>query len=115
MAVNFSPLTEELDRVCLDFANKAMRLASTNAPKDSGALAGSIDLHFLGTGKYKISTNAAGSNGFEYPARIEAGEWVVPNANNKRGAIWFKGNWHLAAAPSSKSHFMKNTVSSLHI
>ena len=116
MAVNLYGVTRDmLQTVCDEFADRAVRTASSNAPVDSGQLAMSIHVIPQGIGRYMVTTAANGINGFPYPARIEAGDWVIPNANNKRGAIWFHGNWHLAAAPSTRSHFMENTVNSLHI
>lgn len=111
----YTPTRKLLMQACNEVADKAMRMAQVNAPKDSGRLAMSIEWISQGIGRYTVITNAVGDNGFPYPARIEAGEGVVPNSRNKYGAIWFKGNWHLAAAPSTQSGFMKKTVSNLHI
>lgn len=104
-----------LVQACNEVADLAVREASSNAPKDSGNLAEHIHWISHGIGRYVVITNSVGANRFPYPARIEKGQWVFPNAKNKRGAIWFKGKWRLAAAPSTQSGFMNKTVSNLHI
>lgn len=119
MATNLYGVTRDmLTRICDDFANKAVEVAKGNAPVamyNGGRLRDSIHVISQGIGRYRVTTAANGDNGFPYPARVEAGDWVYPSASNKRGAIYFYGSWHLCAAPSTRSHFMEDTVSSLHI
>ena len=102
------------------FAQKVVMTEESLAPWDSGQLASSITAIKNGLGSYTVTTNASGSNGFEYPARIEAGQAVYPtgkyvhNFYDGRGlvpAIYYKGKWHEMANPSKRSHFAKKTVS----
>lgn len=103
-----------------NIATRAMLQASGNAPYDSGNLAASIEWHSRGFGKYTVKTNAVGSNGVAYPARIEAGDPVFPNQKRQGWAyyprgIWYHNQWHSSARASSKSHFMEKTVENFRI
>lgn len=118
-------VVEALDRL----ADDGVSIAKSNAPHDSGALEDSIHKEVTGLYSRKVTTNAAGSSGkkankkrFEYPARIEAGDEVIPSGRYKHNfgagpepAIWFKGRWHKKAGASAKSGFMEKTMNMLHI
>lgn len=102
------------------FVKKVVMTEKSLAPWDTGRLASSIAPIKHKIGSYTVSTNAAGDNGVEYPARIEAGDAVYPtgrymhNFYDGRGlvpAIYYKGKWHEMANPSHRSHFAKKTVS----
>ena len=97
-----------------NFAEGAVKIAKGNAPKDSGKLIASINMYKTGRYSYLVTTDAVGSNGFDYPARVEAGEAVYPNPNGP-GYIWFHGGPHLFASDSAQSHFMQRTMEMLHI
>lgn len=98
-------------------ADKAVILEKHNAPVSSGKLMASIHKIAIDRFSYVITTNASGDNGFQYPARIEAGQAVVPTqAKALRFSV--KGGkpfYTKYAKPSSKSHFAKNTKDNLHI
>lgn len=96
--------------------------AKANAPVASGQLAGSISAVRDGMWHWTVSTHASGANNFEYPARIEAGEPVIPTGNfthnfgaGQEPAIWFYGTWHKKASASNRSHFMQITMSQFRI
>lgn len=97
-------------------ATKAVNMAKDYAPVDTGQLRGSIQKRKIGKASWQITTFAYGDNGFEYPARIEAGQGVrVTHAKVLRFVSHGVEVHTKYAAPSSKSHFAKKTISSLHI
>ena len=102
------------------FVKKIIMTERSLAPWDTGKLANSIHSVKLGLCDYIITTNAVGTNGVAYPARIEAGDAVYPTGRFKvdfhdgRGpvpAIYYKGKWHELARASKQSHFALKTVS----
>lgn len=105
-----------IEKAASQIADKAVVIEKSNAPVSSGKLMASI--HKVSTSRfsYIITTQAFGDNGFQYPARIEAGQAVVPTVAKK---LHFVVHGHEVytkrAAASSKSHFAKNTMSNLHI
>lgn len=115
MAVNLVGTVEKLiDKGASDFVEQTRMTAVSNAPVDTGMLAGSISWQKVSLGSYIVSTHAAGYNGFEYPARIEAGEGVAATRkkalhfwSSKYGEVYAK-----SVGASAKSHFMRNTVNS---
>lgn len=108
------PIRKVVDQAADMLAKQAVAKAKANAPVDSGKLAGSIVPMDEGIGHRTIMTNAVGSNGVAYPARIEAGDPVTPRPGNKRG-LWYHGRYHKASRPSKRSHFMKRTMGDIHI
>ena len=113
MAVNLvAPIEQVILTVGDDLANKAVEIAKGNAPVDTGQLSASINTYKTSKWSWRVLTDAYGWNGFEYPARIEAGEAVYPT---KKNYVWFHGQPHLFASASGQSHFMKKTMESLHI
>ena len=103
-----------------EFAENAVKIAKGNAPHDSGHLIASINTYKTSKWSYIVTTDARGSNKFEYPARIEAGEEVHPNQKRQGWAyqpraIWYHGTWHNMARASAQSGFMEKTMGMLHI
>ena len=121
MAVKLYSTVEKLiDKGGDLFVQKVIMTEKSLAPWDTGRLANSIMSIKHKVGSYTVTTNAAGDNGVEYPARIEAGDAVYPtgrymhNFYDGRGlvpAIYYKKKWHEMANPSHQSHFAKKTVS----
>lgn len=109
-------ITELVEDASEKIALKAVDMAKGYAPVDTGQLKASIKQHRTGLASWMISTDAYGDNGFQYPARIEAGQAVVAT-NHKALHFVAHGHevWTKRAAPSSKSHFAKKTISYLHI
>lgn len=97
-------------------ADKAVVLEKSKAPVSSGNLMASIHKEATSRFSYIITTNASGDNGFQYPARIEAGQAVVPT-RAKYLHFYVHGNevYTKRAKASIKSHFAKNTKDNLHI
>jgi len=109
-------VTELIDDASSKIALKAVDMAKGYAPVDTGQLKASIMQHKMGLASWLISTDAYGDNGFQYPARIEAGQEVVAtHAKALRFVTHGHEVWTKRAAPSSKSHFAKKTISNLHI
>lgn len=125
MAVHFEATLRNLFNEAGDQIVKRFEAqAKTNAPHDSGRLAASIHTVKDGEFHWTVSTHASGDNGFQYPARIEAGEPVVPSGKYHhnfggslgwRPAIWYKDAWHTGAKPSIQSHFMERTIAQFRI
>lgn len=101
-----------LDRV----TNDAVNIAKSNAPVgDTGQLSGNIHSEVISRWGRRVTTSAYGPyKGFEYPARIEAGEEVHPRPGNKKG-LYYRGRWHRMSRASNESHFMEHTMQILHI
>lgn len=105
-----------LEDAALKIAQKAVVTEKGFAPVSSGRLMASI--HYIKTGKcaYIVTTQAFGDNGFQYPARIEKGQPVVPTqAKALHFVVHGKSVYTKYAKPSAKSRFAKNTISNLHI
>lgn len=83
--------------------------AKSYAPVDTGNLRANIYAYQVSEFHWIVTTNSHGENRFEYPARIEMGEEVLPSPGNTRG-IWFHKKWHSKARATSQPHFMRNTV-----
>lgn len=125
MAVHFEATLRNLFNEAGDQIVKRFEAqAKTNAPHDSGRLANSITSVKDGEFHWTVSTHASGDNGFEYPARIELKQPVIPSGRYmhyfpKLGqvlpAIWYKGGWHTGAKPSGQSEFMKRTIAQFRI
>lgn len=121
MAVRlYDGVVELIDKGGDLFAEKVAMTERSLAPWDSGNLATHIKPVKRKLGSYIVSTNSVGKNGVAYPARIEAGQAVLPtgkymhNFYDGRGlvpAIYYKGKWHERANPSKQSHFAQKTVS----
>lgn len=109
-------LVEAVEKIIHDggqqFVNKVVVVEKSLAPVSSGKLMTSI--HALPTGKFSwvVTTNAFGDNGFQYPARIEAGQGVVAtNAKALHFVVHGKEVYTKSVGASSKSGFAKKTVS----
>lgn len=96
-----------IDTQADEFVNEVVAYEKSIAPVDTGRLVASIHSEKMGLGSYIVTTAAYGDNGFEYPARIEAGQAVYPT---RAKALWYHDSWHSMARPSSRSHFARNTV-----
>ena len=106
-----------IDTQADEFVSEVVAYEKSIAPVDTGRLVASIHSEKMGLGSYIVTTDAYGDNGFEYPARIEAGQAVYPTGKFMHNfgdglvpAIYFKHAWHEMARPSSRSHFARNTV-----
>lgn len=117
MAIRLVAGIEDLvDDASEKIALQAVDMAKGYAPVDTGQLQGSIRKIKVGLASWKITTFAYGDNGFEYPARIEAGQPVVATHAKALHFVAHGKDIHTKrAAPSSKSHFAKKTISNLHI
>lgn len=117
MAVDILGGIEDMvDKGGTQFVEQVRMTAVGNAPFETGMLAGSISFTKVALGEYVISTHAKGYNGTEYPLRIEFGEPVVPTVK-KALKFWAPGGGYAGrpiitkyAAPSTKSHFARNTI-----
>ena len=97
-------------------ANKAVVIEKSNAPVSSGRLMASIHKIQMGEFSYVITTRAFGDNGFQYPARIEAGQGVT--ATNAKALHFVVNGTEIhtkSVRPSAKSGFANKTISNLHI
>lgn len=94
------------------FVNKVVAVEKSLAPVSSGRLMASIHADPVGLGTWIVTTTAFGDNGFQYPARIEAGEGVVAtNAKALHFVVHGKSVYTKAVSASSKSGFAKKTIS----
>lgn len=109
-------VTDLIEDASEKIALKAVNMAKHYAPVDTGQLKGSIQKRKIGVAAWQVSTFAYGDNGFEYPARIEAGQAVVAHRGRLLHFVTHGVEVRTPyAAPSSKSHFAKKTISNLHI
>ena len=113
-------LTAGVEKLLADatakIANKAVILEKHYAPVSSGRLMASIHKIKIDEFSYVITTNAFGDNGFQYPARIEAAQDVVPTqAKVLHFNVHGKSVYTKHAKASSKSKFADKTISNLHI
>lgn len=117
MAVHIEDgISELIDDASEKIALQAVNMAKGYAPVDTGQLKGSIQKHKTGLASWQVSTFAYGDNGFEYPARIEAGQGVTAHRGRLLRFVTHGVEVRTKyAAPSSKSHFAKKTISNLHI
>lgn len=108
-------LYEEVERLIQlggqEFVDQVVTTEKGFAPHSSGKLRASIHAEQIGKFRWLVTTNALGENGFAYPARIEAGQEVVPT---KKKALHFKVHgkeiYTKRARASYQSHFARNTV-----
>ena len=99
-----------------EVAKQAVELAPLYTPESSGRLVHSITVTQVDHFKWRVSTHAYGDNGFEYAARIEAGQGVVATqAKVLHFKVHGRDIYAKSVGASKKSHFMKNTKSNLHI
>ena len=117
MAVRLVAGVEEIvEDAASQIADKAVIMEKHNAPVSSGKLMASIHKIAMDRFSYVITTNAFGDNGFQYPARIEAGQGVVPTqAKALHFVVHGKSVYTKHAKASSKSGFANKTISNLHI
>lgn len=101
-----------IDEQAGEIVDKVVDTMKEEAPRDSGMMADSISATQTGKYSWIVSTHATRpatkrSPAFEYPARIELGQEVVPT---KAKALWFHGGWHKRSRASAKSGFAAKTV-----
>lgn len=117
MAVHIEDgVSELIEKAASQIADKAVILEKSYSPVSSGRLMTSI--HKVATSRfsYIITTNASGDNGFQYPARIEAAQDVVPtNAKALHFVVHGREIYTKHAKASAKSKYANNTMKNLHI
>ena len=113
MAVNLvRGFEREVDRVMGLKIQEIVAAERGFAPVDTGNLAGSITGRKVSLGKYIVTTNAVGRNGFAYPAWIEFGETIYPT--NKKVLHFIAHGRQVyakSAGPSAQSHYAQKTIS----
>lgn len=106
-----------LEDATLKIAQKAVIIEKHKAPVSSGQLMASI--HYIKTGKcaYIITTQAFGDNGFQYPARVEAGQDVVPTQAKVLRFVVHDTTVYAkrTSVKPTRSHFADKTIKNLHI
>ena len=90
--------------------------AALYTPQISGRLVHSIRVVKVADGEWRVSTNAHGDNGFDYPAHIEKGQPVhATYAKALHFRIRGQDIYAKSVKGSSQPKFMENTKNSIHI
>ena len=92
------------------FVEEVVETEKSLAPVDSGRLVNSIYAFPTGDFSWRVTTSAAGDNGFAYPARIEMGEGVTAHKKALKFISHGQTLFRKSVGASSKSGFAKKTI-----